>query len=288
TKLVWIETPTNPTLKIADIAGIAEAVKTRRQGVLLAVDNTFVTPYFQRPLSLGADLVVHSTTKYLNGHSDVVGGAVVLNDTGLRERLAFLQNAIGAVPSPMDCFLVLRGTKTLHVRMKRHEENALAVAEWLSRRKDVETVIYPGLREHPQHALAARQMRGFGGVLSCVLAGGLERARRFLSACPGFPLAQTLRRVGARVAPPAVPDPRSGAARHARQARHRRRLHPHQRRHRGRRGLDRGSRAGVRGVVTSSPAGKPPTRRTACPGPRRGGASRRGRCGSGDPSSHDT
>jgi len=204
TKLVWIETPTNPTLKIADIAGIAEAVKSRRQGLLLAVDNTFVTPYFQRPLSLGADLVVHSTTKYLNGHSDVVGGAVVMNDAGLRERLAFLQNAIGAVPSPMDCFLVLRGTKTLHVRMRRHEENALAVAEWLSRRKDVETVIYPGLREHPQHALAARQMRGFGGVLSCVLAGGLERARRFLAACQVFTLAESLGGVESLIEHPAI------------------------------------------------------------------------------------
>jgi cystathionine gamma-lyase len=204
TKLVWIETPTNPTLKIADIAGIAQAVKARRKDVLLAVDNTFVTPYFQRPLSLGADLVVHSTTKYLNGHSDVVGGAVVLNDPGVRERLAFLQNAIGAVPSPMDCFLVLRGTKTLHVRMKRHEENALAVAEWLSRRKDVEMVIYPGLREHPQHALAARQMRGFGGVLSFVIAGGLERARRFLSACRVFTLAESLGGVESLIEHPAI------------------------------------------------------------------------------------
>jgi cystathionine gamma-lyase len=204
TKLVWIETPTNPMLKIADIAGIAGAVKAKRRDVVLAVDNTFVTPYFQRPLALGADLVVHSTTKYLNGHSDVVGGAAVMNDPALRERLAFLQNAIGAVPSPMDCFLVLRGTKTLHVRMKRHEENAFTVAEWLARRKDVENVIYPGLRSHPQHALAAKQMRGFGGVLSFVIAGGLERARRFLAACRVFTLAESLGGVESLIEHPAI------------------------------------------------------------------------------------
>jgi len=136
TRLVWVETPTNPMLKLCDLAGVADAVKRKRRDVLVAVDNTFMTPYFQRPLALGADLAVHSTTKYLNGHSDVVGGAVVMNDPDVRARLAFLQNAIGAVPSPMDCFLVLRGTKTLHVRMQRHEENAREIAAWLERRPD--------------------------------------------------------------------------------------------------------------------------------------------------------
>jgi cystathionine gamma-lyase len=204
TRLVWLETPTNPTLKIADIAGIAAAVKARRPEALLAVDNTFVTPYFQQPLALGADLVVHSTTKYLNGHSDVVGGAVVVNDAALRERLAFLQNAIGAVPSPMDCFLVLRGTKTLHVRMKQHQENALAVAAWLERHDAVEKVIYPGLAAHPQHELARRQMSGFGGVLSFVIAGGLERARRFLAACRVFTCAESLGGVESLIEHPAI------------------------------------------------------------------------------------
>src|SRR5262249_51505069 len=176
TKLIWVETPTNPMLKICDLAGVA-AVKGK---ALLCVDNTFVTPYFQRPLALGADVVVHSTTKYLNGHCDVVGGAVVVNDGALRERLPFLQNAIGAVPSPMDSFLVLRGTKTLHLRMQRHAENAQQIASWLAGRDEVERVIYPGLASHPQHELARRQMRGYGGVMSFVVRGGLERARRLL------------------------------------------------------------------------------------------------------------
>src|SRR6185436_3603874 len=149
TKLVWIETPTNPMLKLVDIAAVA-AVCSKR-GVLLAVDNTFMTPYFQRPLELGADIVAHSMTKYLNGHSDVVGGAVVGRDAGLRDRLAFLQNAMGGSQTALDSFLVLRGTKTLHVRMDRHAENALAIARWLEARPEVERVIYPGLPSHPQH-----------------------------------------------------------------------------------------------------------------------------------------
>ena len=202
TKLVWVETPTNPMLKLVDLAAVAEVCK--RRGVLLAVDNTFMTPYLQRPLELGADLVVHSMTKYLNGHSDVVGGAIVTSDDGLRERLAFLQNAVGAVPSPMDSFLVLRGTKTLHVRMQRHEENARAIAAWLEGHAQVEKVIYPGLESHPQHALAKKQARGFGGMISFVLRGGLEEARRFLSACRIFTLAESLGGVESLIEHPAI------------------------------------------------------------------------------------
>jgi cystathionine gamma-lyase len=202
TKLVWVETPTNPMLKLVDLAAVAEVCK--RKGALLAVDNTFMTPYNQRPLELGADLVVHSTTKYLNGHSDVVGGAVVMNDDGLRQRLGFLQNAVGAVPSPMDSFMVLRGTKTLHVRMQRHEENARAIATWLERHPQVEKVIYPGLESHPQHALARKQARGFGGMISFVLRGGLDESRRFLSTCRLFTLAESLGGVESLIEHPAI------------------------------------------------------------------------------------
>jgi len=190
TKLVWIEAPTNPMLKLCDIAAVAALCK--KKGILLAVDNTFMTPYFQRPLALGADLVVHSTTKYLNGHSDVVGGAIIVDDDDLRARLAFLQNAVGAVPSPMDSFLCLRGTKTLHVRMQRHEENARVLASWLAAHAQVTKVIYPGLDSHPQHALAKTQASGFGGMISFVLKGGLDEARRFLAACQIFTLAESL------------------------------------------------------------------------------------------------
>jgi cystathionine gamma-lyase len=202
TRLVWIETPTNPMLKIVDIAAVAAVCKKR--GVLLAVDNTFLTPYFQRPLELGADIVAHSMTKYLNGHSDVVGGALIVNDSGLRDRLAFLQNAAGGVPSPMDSFLVMRGTKTLHVRMERHDENARALASWLEHHPQVEKVIYPGLASHPQHALAKQQQRGFGGMISFVLAGGLEASRRFLSACQIFTLAESLGGVESLIEHPAI------------------------------------------------------------------------------------
>ncbi len=202
TRLVWIETPTNPRLKLCDIAAVAEACK--RKGVLLAVDNTFMTPFLQRPLELGADLVCHSMTKYLNGHSDVVGGCLVVKDEELRQRLAFLQNAVGAVPSPMDSFLVLRGTKTLHVRMERHEENARAIATWLAGHDQVEKVIYPGLESHPQHALARKQQRGFGGMISFVLKGGLDESRRFLSACQVFTLAESLGGVESLIEHPAI------------------------------------------------------------------------------------
>ena len=200
--MVWLETPTNPMLKLWDIAQVAAVCRAR--GVLLAVDNTFMTPFNQTPLALGADLVVHSTTKYLNGHSDVVGGAVVGSDPELGERLAFVQNAAGAVPSPMDSFLVLRGIKTLHVRMARHEENARALAEWLSAHRQVERVIYPGLASHPQHELARRQQRGFGGMISFDLRGDLDAARRFLKACRVFACAESLGGVESLVEHPAI------------------------------------------------------------------------------------
>jgi len=202
TKLVWVETPTNPMLKLVDIAAVAEVCK--RRGILLAVDNTFMTPFNQRPLELGADIVAHSMTKYLNGHSDVVGGALIVKDAGLRDRLAFLQNAAGAVPSPMDSFLVMRGTKTLHVRMERHEQNARTLATWLAQHPQVDKVIYPGLESHPQHALARTQARGFGGMISFVLKGGLDESRRFLSACQIFTLAESLGGVESLIEHPAI------------------------------------------------------------------------------------
>lgn len=164
TKMVWLETPTNPYLRISDIRAIADIAHAA--GALVAVDNTFATPYLQRPLTLGADLVVHSTTKYLGGHSDVVGGAVCLNDEAIAKRLAFLQNAVGAVPGPFDSWLVLRGIKTLGVRMRQHCANAMAVAEFLLDHPAVDSVYYPGLQTHPGHELAARQMDGFGGMVS--------------------------------------------------------------------------------------------------------------------------
>jgi len=202
TKLVWIETPTNPMLKLVDIAAVAGVCKAKN--VLLAVDNTFMTPYLQRPLELGADVVAHSMTKYLNGHSDVVGGALIVKDAGLRDRLAFLQNAAGAVISPMDSFLVMRGTKTLHVRMDRHESNARTIATWLANHPQVDKVIYPGLESHPQHALARKQQRGFGGMISFVLKGGLAESARFLSACQVFTLAESLGGVESLIEHPAI------------------------------------------------------------------------------------
>jgi cystathionine gamma-lyase len=171
---------------------------------VLAVDNTFMTPYFQRPLELGADVVAHSLTKYLNGHSDVVGGALIFRDAALRDRVAFLQNAVGAVISPMDSFMVLRGTKTLHVRMDRHEHNARQLAAWLAQHPQVERVIYPGLESHPQHALAKKQQRGFGGMISFVLRGNLDHARRFLSACKLFTCAESLGGVESLIEHPAI------------------------------------------------------------------------------------
>ncbi len=202
TKLVWVETPTNPMLKLCDIAQVADVCKKRK--VWLAVDNTFMTPYNQQPLALGADIVAHSMTKYLNGHSDVVGGVLVTNDDAIHEQLAFLQNAVGAVISPMDSFLVLRGTKTLHVRMDRHEQNAHALAEWLAGHDQVERVIYPGLSSHPQHALAQKQQRGFGGMISMDLKGDLEAARRFLQTVRVFACAESLGGVESLIEHPAI------------------------------------------------------------------------------------
>ncbi|MBS1124615.1 MAG: Cystathionine gamma-lyase [Deltaproteobacteria bacterium] len=202
TKLVWVETPSNPMLKLVDLAAVAEVCK--RRGLVFAVDNTFMTPYLQRPLELGADVVAHSLTKYLNGHSDVVGGALIFKDQGLRDRVAFLQNAAGAVPSPMDSFLVMRGTKTLHIRMDRHESNARTIAAWLANHPQVAKVIYPGLESHPQHALAKRQQRGFGAMISFVLKGGLDESRRFLSACQIFALAESLGGVESLIEHPAI------------------------------------------------------------------------------------
>ena len=189
TKLVWIETPTNPLLQILDIAAIAEL--THRAGALLAVDNTFASPYLQQPIALGADLVIHSTTKYLGGHSDVVGGAVI-GPRGLLQPIAFYQNAAGGVPGPFDCFLTLRGIKTLALRMERHTANARQLAEWLTKQPQVEKVYYPGLKSHPGHELAARQMRGFGGMMSLRLKGGGETALRFLKKTKLFSLAESL------------------------------------------------------------------------------------------------
>ena len=202
TRMVWIESPTNPMLKIVDLAAVAKLA--RAGGALSVVDNTFATPYFQRPLALGVDLVAHSTTKYLNGHSDVIGGAVMLSDEALHDRLKFLQNAVGAVPSPMDSFLVLRGLKTLHVRMARHAENAGALARFLEGHPQVERVIYPGLPSHPQHALAARQMTGFGGMLAFTIRGGLPAASAFLRAVEVFACAESLGGVESLIEHPAI------------------------------------------------------------------------------------
>ncbi len=191
TKMVWIETPTNPLLRIVDIAAIAAITKPR--GIQLVVDNTFASPYLQNPLDLGADLVVHSVTKYLGGHSDTVMGAIVLNDDATAQQLAFIQNACGAVPGPQDCFLVLRGIKTLHLRMQRHGENAQRVAEYLQQHPKVSQVHYPGLPAHPGHELAKQQMRGFGGMLSFELAGDrLDEAVRVMESFGVFSLGESL------------------------------------------------------------------------------------------------
>lgn len=202
TKLIWLETPTNPMLKLADIAAITALAKPK--GILTVVDNTFGTPYFQRPLSLGADITLYSTTKYLGGHSDVVGGAVVLNDQALYERLKFLQNAAGGVPGPFDSWLVLRGIKTLAVRMRAHESNALAIAKFLEKHPQVEKVIYPGLPSHPQHELAKRQMSGFGGMISLILKGGEAAGRALVERTKLFTLAESLGGVESLIELPAA------------------------------------------------------------------------------------
>ena len=202
TKLLWVETPTNPMLKICDLAALAEVCK--RHGVISVCDNTFATPFFQRPLELGIDIVAHSMTKYLNGHSDVVAGALVVRRDDLHEKLAFLQNAVGAQLGPMDSFLVLRGLKTLHVRMERHELNARKVAEALRGHKKAKRVIWPGFADHPQHELARRQMTGFGGMLTFVIEGGLPAARTFLKGLRLFTCAESLGGVESLIEHPAI------------------------------------------------------------------------------------
>ena len=203
TKLVWIETPTNPLLKIVDIAAIAAIA--HRHGALVVVDNTFASPILQRPLEHGADIVMHSATKYLNGHSDMVGGMIVVgDDADLAERMAFLQNSAGAVQGPFDSFLALRGLKTLHLRMRAHCENAQAIAGFLQGHDAVKDVIYPGLASHPQHELAKRQMDGFGGIISVRIKGGFEAAKRFCERTELFTLAESLGGVESLVNHPAV------------------------------------------------------------------------------------
>jgi cystathionine gamma-lyase len=202
TKMLWIETPSNPLLRVTDIERCAAIARDR--DALTLVDNTFVTPYLQQPLALGADMVLHSTTKYLGGHSDVVGGALVTNDDGLHDRLRFLQNSIGATPGPMDCFLVLRGTKTLHVRMDRHIENAQKIAAWLEAHKAVTKVLYPGLESHPQFALAQRQMSGPGGMVSFEVRGGIEGSRKVAESVRMFALAESLGGVESLLDSPAI------------------------------------------------------------------------------------
>jgi cystathionine gamma-lyase len=202
TKLIWAETPTNPLLKIADIAALAAIAKSA--GVWLAVDNTFATPYLQRPLSLGADFVLHSTTKYMGGHSDVVGGAVIVADPVLAERLAFIQNSVGAVPGPWDCFLTLRGIKTLHLRMERHCSNAAALATYLSEHPQVANVIYPGLESHSGHAVASKQMSAFGGMVSFELKGDVAMGSRLCEATKLFALAESLGGVESLIEQPAT------------------------------------------------------------------------------------
>ena len=203
TRMIWIETPSNPLLKLIDLQSIAAFTKSR--GILAVADNTFASPYLQRPLEHGFDLVVHSATKYLNGHSDMVGGVVIVGDNpGLAERLSFLQNAVGAIGGPFDSFLALRGLKTLHLRMERHCENAGAIASWLSRHPGVARVIYPGLESHPQHALAASQMSGFGGMVTAILQGDLASTWRFLENCRLFALAESLGGVESLIEHPAI------------------------------------------------------------------------------------
>jgi len=220
TRILWLETPSNPMLKVIDIAAMAAIVKglpgagtaggtfdpanITLHRPILVVDNTFASPYLQNPLAQGADVVLHSCTKYIGGHSDVVGGALMTIDDSLAARLRFVQNAAGAVPGPMDCFMLLRSTKTLHVRMQRHCENAAKIAAWLTKHPKVEKVIYPGLESHPQHALARKQMRGFGGMISVVVKGGMDASRKMLEKVHLFSLAESLGGVESLIEHPAI------------------------------------------------------------------------------------
>ena len=202
TKLIWLESPTNPLLKVCDIAAISEIA--HRHNVLVIVDNTFLSPYFQNPTVLGADIVVHSVTKYITGHSDVVGGAIMLNDKSLYEKIKFNQNALGAIPSPFDCYLVLRGLKTLSLRMEKHQSNAFAIAEYLENHPKVERVYYPGLKSHPQYELSLKQAKGFGGMVSFEIKGGEKEAVQFLECLELFTLAESLGGVESLIEHPAL------------------------------------------------------------------------------------
>lgn len=202
TRMIWAETPTNPMLKLVDLAKVAEFAK--KHGLILVVDNTFCSPMLQRPLEYGADIVVHSATKFLNGHSDMVGGVAIAGDVALGEQMAFLQNSVGAIAGPFDSFLAMRGLKTLHLRMKAHCAAALDLAGWLEKHPAVERVIYPGLKSHPQHALAKRQMDGFGGIISMEVKGGMTKARRMLERCELFALAESLGGVESLIEHPAT------------------------------------------------------------------------------------
>lgn len=202
TKLIWVETPSNPLLRLVDLQAVSALA--RKHDILVVTDNTFATPCLQRPLELGSDIVMHSVTKYLNGHSDMVGGVAVTADDGLAEQLAFLQNSVGSVSGPFDSFLALRGLKTLDVRMQRHCENAATIAEWLEQRPEIERVSYPGLASHSQHALATSQMDGYGGIVTFFIRGGLDEARRFLERCEVFALAESLGGVESLVDHPAI------------------------------------------------------------------------------------
>jgi cystathionine gamma-lyase len=200
--MVWIETPTNPTLKLVDIRKTAQVAKAK--GILSLVDNTFMSPYFQRPLELGADIVLHSTTKYVGGHSDIVGGALITNDEEIAKRFAFLSNSMGGVCSPFDAYVAMRSLKTLALRMRQHETNAREVAKFLAKHPKVDRVVYPGLESHPQHALAREQMSGFGGMITFYIKGGLEAARAVLENVKVFALAESLGGVESLIEHPAI------------------------------------------------------------------------------------
>jgi cystathionine gamma-lyase len=202
TRMIWIETPSNPLLKLVDLEAVSTAAKGR--DILVVCDNTFATPYLQRPLEFGCDIVMHSATKFLNGHSDMVGGILATADAAIAERLAYLQNSIGAVAGPFDSFLALRGLKTLDVRMERHCRSAAVIAEWLENDSRVDRVLYPGLASHPQHALARRQMADYGGIVTFFIKGDLAAARRFLERCEVFSLAESLGGVESLVDHPAI------------------------------------------------------------------------------------
>ncbi len=203
TRMIWVETPTNPMLKLVDLRKLGKFAK--KHGLILVVDNTFSSPMLQRPIEFGADIVMHSATKYLNGHSDMVGGIAVVGDnTELREKMTFLQNAVGGIAGPFDSFLALRGLKTLHLRMRAHCENAMILAKWLDKHPALQRVIYPGLKSHPQHALAAKQMDGFGGMISVEVRGGLKKARRMMERCHLFGLAESLGGVESLINHPAI------------------------------------------------------------------------------------